>query len=278
MNDQQHSRADALTDEQLDAALAEFELAMEADPRNTDYARNSPTWPRVARAIRKDALYAAILAASPVEQHEAAPAHKRCVGWAILNGVCVVDFSRDGAQARSMAREMQRSHDLSGSLAAFHVEPVFIVTGGAEGVRAWETDDGRVISNEQKQQAIRDGGASASSVRPYAHALGRVVPAQAAKPVAVPAGWKLVPVAPTPEMCCAMEEAIDAGWKDSVVWARGIAAAPQPPAPTSAPVELTDEQREAIEYAAHWLEENVSNRYAYTAVKQLRALLKGDKQ
>lgn len=41
----------------------------------------------------------------------------------------------------------------------------------------------------------------------------------------------------------------------------------------SAPVGLTDEQREAIEYAARWLEENVSNRYAYTAVKQLRTLL-----
>ncbi|HEM8998856.1 TPA: hypothetical protein U2T46_000891 [Burkholderia cenocepacia] len=55
-----------------------------------------------------------------------------------------------------------------------------------EGVRAWETDDGRVISDEQKQQALRDGGASSSSVRPYAHALGRIAPAQAAKPVAIP--------------------------------------------------------------------------------------------
>ncbi|HEM7806935.1 TPA: hypothetical protein U2L37_000110 [Burkholderia multivorans] len=36
---------------------------------------------------------------------------------------------------------------------------------------------------------------------------------------------------------------------------------------------LTYAQREAIEYAARWLEENVSNRYAYTAVKQLRTLL-----
>ncbi|PRH11003.1 hypothetical protein C6T61_07495 [Burkholderia multivorans] len=59
----------------------------------------------------------------------------------------------------------------------------------------------------------------------------------AASPAAsVPAGWKLVPVAPTPEMCCAMEEAIDAGWKDSIVWARGIAAAPQPPAQAAEPV------------------------------------------
>lgn len=53
-------------------------------------------------------------------------------------------------------------------------------------VRAWETDDGRVISDEQKQGALRDGGASASSVRPYSIALGRIgaVPAMAAEAVA----------------------------------------------------------------------------------------------
>ncbi|MCA8160605.1 hypothetical protein [Burkholderia cepacia] len=62
---------------------------------------------------------------------------------------------------------------------------------GAEGVRAWETDDGRVISDEQKQQALRDGGASASSVRPFSIALGRIgaVLSMAAEAVAIPAGW-----------------------------------------------------------------------------------------
>ncbi|MCA8120485.1 hypothetical protein LGN07_17320 [Burkholderia cepacia] len=56
----------------------------------------------------------------------------------------------------------------------------------AEDVRAWETDDGRMISDEQKQQALRDGGASASSVRPFSIALGRIgaVPAMAAEAVA----------------------------------------------------------------------------------------------
>ncbi len=58
---------------------------------------------------------------------------------------------------------------------------------GAEGVRAWETDDGRVISDEQKQQALRDGGASASSVRPFSIALGRIgaVLSMAAEAVAI---------------------------------------------------------------------------------------------
>lgn len=38
-------------------------------------------------------------------------------------------------------------------------------------VRAWETDDGRVISANQKATALRDGGASASSVKPYSNPL-----------------------------------------------------------------------------------------------------------
>ncbi|WP_063892439.1 hypothetical protein [Burkholderia anthina] len=52
----------------------------------------------------------------------------------------------------------------------------------AENVRAWETDDGRVITDLQKQQALHDGGASDSSVQPYAHALYRRVPAHATAP------------------------------------------------------------------------------------------------
>ncbi|MBU9604455.1 hypothetical protein [Burkholderia multivorans] len=61
-----------------------------------------------------------------------------------------------------------------------------------------------------------------------------------------------------------------------VVWHVGLHPfAPQHPAQADAREGLTDEQREAIEYAARWLEENVSNRYAYTAAKQLRALLQG---
>lgn len=43
---------------------------------------------------------------------------------------------------------------------------------------AWRTEDGRVISAEQKAQAERDGGASASSVRTYSIPLGLIAPAQ----------------------------------------------------------------------------------------------------
>ncbi|WP_155637685.1 hypothetical protein [Burkholderia cepacia] len=118
-------------------------------------------------------------------------------------------------------------------------------TMATEPVRAWETDDGRVITDEQKQQALRDGGASASSVRPFSIALGRIgaVPAMAAEavakirvshlghhaelesyvarslhlgvhevyaapqPVSIPAGWKAMPPSATTAMRMAMAKA-----------------------------------------------------------------------
>lgn len=50
--------------------------------------------------------------------------------------------------------------------------------GGGE-VAAWETEDGRVISARQKATALRDGGASASSVAPYTTPLYRTAPQSA---------------------------------------------------------------------------------------------------
>lgn len=46
-------------------------------------------------------------------------------------------------------------------------------------VLAWRTEDGRVISAEQKAQAERDGGTSASSVRAYSIPLGAIAATQA---------------------------------------------------------------------------------------------------
>ncbi|KWD81816.1 hypothetical protein [Burkholderia ubonensis] len=56
---------------------------------------------------------------------------------------------------------------------------------GAEGVRAWETDDGRVIADEQTKRMLANGGAEASPVRPYEHALYRSTTAQAVESVAI---------------------------------------------------------------------------------------------
>ncbi|WP_334033939.1 hypothetical protein [Burkholderia cepacia] len=139
----------------------------------------------------------------------------------------------------------------------------------AEGVRASETDDGRVISDEQKQQALRDGGASASSVRPFSIALSRIgaVPAMAAGAVAIPDGWKLVPIEPTvsmvvdgfeswpdpifstPEEWGAFEKMTgcqQATHKARICYSAMLAAAPQP-AQTEVRVGLTDALRRARE-------------------------------
>lgn len=72
----------------------------------------------------------------------------------------------------------------------------------------------------------------------------RPVPAMAAEAVAIPAGWKFVPVDPTPEILMAI-------WQNERdarrAWERALAAAPQP-AQADARVGLTVEQREAVEW------------------------------
>ena len=50
------------------------------------------------------------------------------------------------------------------------------LTQPAQAVDAWMTDDGRVISARQKDVALRDGGASASSVAPYYIPLTAALP------------------------------------------------------------------------------------------------------
>ncbi|MFA8336346.1 hypothetical protein [Burkholderia cenocepacia] len=117
----------------------------------------------------------------------------------------------------------------------------------AESVRAWATDDGRVISNEQKQQALRDGGASASSVRPYAQALGRIAPAQAAESMAIPAGWtKLAESARSLRGLYHNTHCNPEGFRLAVESLADDAAkllrSPPPSAAASAPVGLTEEQ------------------------------------
>lgn len=67
----------------------------------------------------------------------------------------------------------------------------------AQAVDAWMTEDGRVISDRQKATALKDSGASASSVAPYSIPLTRALSGEKAGPVD---GWKLVPVEPTQEM------------------------------------------------------------------------------
>ncbi|AYZ98575.1 hypothetical protein BDAG_01700 [Burkholderia dolosa AU0158] len=152
---------------------------------------------------------------------------------------------------------------------------------GAEGAAvAWmRIDDPRdCISDAKKRDMIEHAGApGARLAENYSIALGKIGPAQAAEPVAwdfrmisrdVPADW---------HRCASKVHADELRKPDyaGVIEVRDLFDAPQPTGQADAREGLTDEQREAIEYAARWLEENVSNRYAYTAAKQLRALLQG---
>jgi hypothetical protein len=70
-----------------------------------------------------------------------------------------------------------------------------------EAVRAWETEDGRVISASQKETALRDGGASASSVAVYSIPLYTAAdlsqqPEPKAEARGVVDGWKPASVEP----------------------------------------------------------------------------------
>ncbi|PRF55367.1 hypothetical protein C6Q11_05490 [Burkholderia multivorans] len=78
MNDQQQSRADALTDRQR---------------RIMDEAANGP--------------------------------HLRPVAWAVYNGWSRICFYMTEEDARDHAQKAQKNHDLSGSLAAFRVVPLY---------------------------------------------------------------------------------------------------------------------------------------------------------
>jgi hypothetical protein len=56
--------------------------------------------------------------------------------------------------------------------------PLRHATDAAAPVKAWATDDDRVISDSQKQAALREGGANASAVRPFSIALREITAPQ----------------------------------------------------------------------------------------------------
>ncbi|WP_254212695.1 hypothetical protein [Burkholderia multivorans] len=150
-------------------------------------------------------------------------------------------------------------------------------TGAEVAAVAWmRADDPRdCISDAKKRDMIEHAGApGARLAEKYSIALGVITPAQAAEPVA----WQYRPIIngkPYPWIECTKEAAQRLRADDfrGTHEVRDLFDTPQPTAQADAREGLTDEQREAIEYAARWLDENVSNRYAYTAAKQLRALL-----
>lgn len=71
--------------------------------------------------------YKAALAAAPAGQVAQEP-----VAWQVRNGVVTHGFYRSKAEASEVAFDMQKAHDLGGSLAAFNVRPVYATPPAAE--------------------------------------------------------------------------------------------------------------------------------------------------
>ncbi|KKL34020.1 hypothetical protein WR30_26160 [Burkholderia contaminans FFH2055] len=120
-------------------------------------------------------------------------------------------------------------------------------------------------------EGIEDG------TRRVAAILSRA-PAQAAEPVAIPAGWKLMPIQPTGVMKDAGRWALPVGTGGprtaSAIKQAMIDQIPHPPAQADAWEGLTDEQREAIRFAASWFDQSVLPDTPYKGYsKALRALL-----
>ncbi|WP_423220201.1 hypothetical protein [Burkholderia multivorans] len=248
MNDQQHSSADALTEAQrkaLETAVNVLNINWEHETANELWeAFTAPVSQPAAAPIAYDGLTeeftdeVARLAGD-------APGIREAV-WAALEN-CNAIIAPQGNAAPSPADER----------AAF-----------LEWFCADTPEKQREMDKESADDCLRRGHANDRLLGSWEGfqfglklaraASANETGAEGAEPMAIPAGWKLVPVAPTFEMCRAMEEAIDAGWKDSIVWARGIAAAPPPPAPASAPVGLTENARKLIEAAAECIAEAVN--------------------
>ncbi|PRH46392.1 hypothetical protein [Burkholderia multivorans] len=275
------------------------------------------------------------------------------VAWAVYNGWSRICFYMTEEDARDHAQKAQKNHDLSGSLAAFRVVPLYAAPQPAQadtiqcqahsgpdctecgGTGIWPAQadarapwpmlaplhleaivfaynegyskayDGRSFPNpfaESGSQAAawvlgtRDGNeARVKSEQPPAQADAL---AEAREPhsddVAVDSfatemkhklalarakgrgGWETCSPADLSRM---LREHVEKGDPRDVanfcmmLWHHGspIVSAPA----DSGEARLTDEQREAIEYAITWMDQNVSNRYAYTAAKELRVLLNG---
>lgn len=131
---------------------------------------------------------------------------------------------------------------------------------------AWVTDDDRAITAAQKQRALADGGATASSVRPYS------VPCYA---VSAPAdAGEAVPIA-IYQVGCGIQQgqvtyrdADKAEYDERQPSSRRIVYTAPPAARVAS---LTNSQREAIEFAAKTMEARMLNAHACV----LRALLNG---
>ncbi|WP_310639574.1 hypothetical protein [Burkholderia cenocepacia] len=144
-----------------------------------------------------------------------------------------------------------------------------------------------------------DDGGAAPILDAIEELKAQIAPAQAAEPVAIPAGYVLVRRTPTEadiellgekppfdddvyvaDMWDLIIEQASRPFPDApaATDSNAVYAAPPPPAPASAPVGLTVDQREAIEFVIGWYEQcTIADNPYREHVAALRALLDGDK-
>ncbi|KWO62595.1 hypothetical protein [Burkholderia territorii] len=234
MNDQQHSRADALTRESIEAIARKYAgayfsglLFQDAD----SFARFSDE----------------VIAACPVSQPAAAPAsaNETCAEGA---RAYIVTRREDGYKwlffPREIAPYRQRPDD-------FQITELF--TGRSPAMAAAAPADERVADDPLFDEWLRkergrrcDFDANAGS---WARSAWQA--RAAASPAAsIPAGWKFVPVKPTREMLDLGNSEFTSGWETCSagdVWEAMLEAAPQASQAASPAAEaLTDEQIEEI--------------------------------
>lgn len=116
--------------------------------------------------------------ALPYEIEEQADRQRVPEGWKLVP----VDPTKEMVDAAVIAYERTKDGTIAGAYRAMLAAAPEAPAQAEQVPKAWmhEEDPYRVISDVQKQQAIRDGGASASSVRPYSIALvAPEAPAQA---------------------------------------------------------------------------------------------------
>ncbi|WP_249192500.1 hypothetical protein [Burkholderia cenocepacia] len=126
MNDQQQGRADALTDERRNgtgAEVAQWQMRLKgrSSPVVHHWVNISPDGAKTLMEKYADVYEVRALYTAPRSPAVAAEP----VAWAVYNGWSRICFYMTEEDARDHAQKAQKNHDLSGSLAAFRVVPLY---------------------------------------------------------------------------------------------------------------------------------------------------------
>jgi len=107
------------------------------------------------------------------------------VAWAVYNGVCRIAFYMSEEGARDHAQAAQRSHDLSGSLAAFTVKPLYAAPVAPAAPEGWKIVP--MTPTKAMLAAGVDAAVACENKRPWCPSLWDAMLAAAPTPVAADA-------------------------------------------------------------------------------------------